>query len=116
MKYNKEWFDIISIFSYEGDENQISVHVFKPPHKCKQFFIPSAAMESPTFWEDMHKLAEEKWNEPRTEEQNSACPRCGTTRWRWQRFWKGRAFCGFCGLDIPDGSRDDRLKLRVKLR
>lgn len=104
-KFDPEWFDIISIFSREGKPGYLSIHAFKQPYICQQFFIPAAMVESPTFWEDVHKLAVELWEaNKRSEDDISTCPRCGTSRKNWKRWYEGRAFCGFCGLDTdgPD--------------
>jgi hypothetical protein len=116
MIFDKKWFDIISIFSWEGTEEQISIHVFRPPFHCKQFFIPVEAMESPTFWEDMHELAEKKFVEKVDKKDAPPCPRCGTNRLHWKRWYKGRSFCGFCGQDLPDEDPKDSLMLHIKIR
>jgi hypothetical protein len=99
--FNKNWFDIVSIFCREGDSAQISIHAHKQPWTCVQFFIPAEDLQSPTFWKDIHDKAVELWVKPVELTAAKPCPRCGTNRRNWQRYYQGRSFCGFCGLDIP---------------
>lgn len=114
-KFSKDWFDIISIFSREGTEDQISVHIFKQPYSCRQFFIPAEAMESPTFWEDVLELAKIEWAK-KYDNVSVPCPRCGTTRANWKRWHLGRSFCGFCGLDIPMCDEKAGMTLRIPVK
>ena len=119
-EYNKDWFDILSIFSREGVDGQLSVHVFKAGHTCRQFFIPETLMQSPTCFEDIHKLAEAEWEaHPRCSVDGTdtePCPRCGTTRANWRRYHLGRAFCGFCGMDMPPRPGDKTFSIRIPVK
>lgn len=112
-EFDPNWFDIVSIFSREGKPGQISIHAFKQPYTCQQFFIPAEMLNSPTFWEDLHTKAIERWERGPKPGSDALCPNCKTSRSNWQRWYEGRAFCGFCGHDILDQNKAVPQKIKV---